>query len=93
MVAYELGVHGIDVRRAGRHARRPASRSAPTPCPPGPLVAKLTDGRYRLVAAQRALARGHGAARRRRGRACPAGGPDAPRVPPRPQTPELTSSR
>ncbi len=92
MVAYELGIHGIDVGALGgtpppgvvfRTNTCPAGRSWPS----SPTTASgwwPRNGRWRVVTAPRSDARG---------RACPAGGPDAPRVPPRAQTPELTSSR
>ncbi len=92
MVAYELGVHGIDVGALfGTTAPGVVFRTHTRTN--SPLVPKLTDprmrlaatsGRWRLVTAPRSDARG---------RACPSGGPNAPRVPPRDVTPELRSSR
>ena len=83
MVAYELGIHGIDVGALDRHPGARASSSAPSTVPDGPDGGrKLTDPRFRQVArsgrwrvwtAPRADARG---------RDCPAAGPDAPRVAP-----------
>ncbi len=92
MVAYELGIHGIEVGALfGTPAPGVVFRTKTRTT--SPIVPKLTDdrmrlvttsGRWRVVTAPRSDARG---------RACPAGGPDAPRVAPRPQTPELRSSR
>ncbi len=92
MVAYELGIHGIEVGALfGTPAPGAVFRTKTRT--QSPIVPKLTDprmrlvttsGRWRLVTAPRSDARG---------RACPAGGPDAPRVPPRSVTPELRSSR
>ena len=92
MVAYELGIHGIDVGRALRHPG--ARRGVPhQDAPDQPDRAQAhrhrmrlvtTSGRWRLVTAPRSDARG---------RACPSAGPDAPRVAPRDVTPELRSSR
>lgn len=92
MVAYELGVHGIDVGAlfgtpAPGAVFRTRTRRA------SPIVPRLTDarmrlvttsGRWRLVTAPRSDGRG---------RDCPAAGARAPRVAPRAQTPELRSSR
>ena len=92
MVAYELGIHGIEVGALfGTPAPGVVFRTKTRPV--SPIVPRLTDdrmrlvttsGRWRLVTAPRADARG---------RACPSGGADAPRVPPRDATPELRSSR
>jgi hypothetical protein len=92
MVAYELGIHGIEVGALfGTPAPGVVFRTQTRPT--SPIVPKLTDdrmrlvatsGRWRLVTAPRADPRG---------RACPSAGPDAPRVPPRDVTPELRSSR
>ena len=92
MVAYELGIHGIEVG-ALFGTRAPGVVFRTKTRPTSPIVPKLTDdrmrlvatsGRWRLVTAPRADARG---------RDCPSAGPDAPRVPPRPTTPDLRSSR
>lgn len=92
MVAYELGVHGVDVRALeGTPAPGVALRTHTIPA--GPLVIEVTDDRFREVAADgrwqvwtapRADARGHD---------CPAAGPAAPRVEPTDTTPALASSR
>jgi hypothetical protein len=92
MVAYELGIHGIDVGALGG-TPAPGVVFRTKTRPTSPIVPKLTDdrmrlvttsGRWRLVTAPRSDARG---------RACPAASPDAPRVAPRDVTPELRSSR
>jgi len=91
MVAYELGLHGIEVGALGG-TPAPGVAFRTRTIPDGPLVAKLTDDRFRRVAAnerwQVVTAPRSGAA----GKACPAAGPDAPRVDPGPQTPPQLSS-
>lgn len=92
LVAYELGIHGVDVR-ALEGTPPPGVAFRTHTIPDGPLVIDVTDDRFRQVAdhgrwliwtAPRADARG---------RACPAAGPQAPRVEPGPATPALASSR
>ncbi len=92
MIAYELGIHGIQVESL-----------VPTDPPglafqthtvrDGPLVTDVTDDRFRTVATNsrwRVLTAPRSDAA---GRDCPAAGPDAPRVAPGEVTPELASSR
>jgi hypothetical protein len=92
LVAYEMGVHGIDVGALGG-TPPPGVVFRTHTRPTGPLVAKLTDDRYRLVARNKRWRIATAPRADARGAACPAGGPGAPRVAPRPETPELTSSR
>ncbi len=95
MVAYQLGVHGINVGdvRPLKESPAPGAIFRTNTVPGGPLVAAVTDDRFREVArsgrwriwtAPRADARG---------RDCPAAGSDAPRVPPTTRTTQLSSSR
>ena len=92
MVAYEMGIHGIEVGALGG-TPAPGVVFRTHTRPTSPLVAKLTDDRFRLVTKNVRWRVATAPRADARGRACPAGGPDAPRVPPRAQTPELTSSR
>ncbi len=95
MVAYELGVHGIGVGdvRPLKESPAPGAIFRTNTVPGGPLVATVTDkrfreaarsGRWRIWTAPRSDARG---------RACPSPSADAPRVPPTARTTELSSSR
>jgi hypothetical protein len=92
MVAYVLGVHGLDVAdaRLGTPAPGLALRTNTTPAFPLTPVDDdrfrevATNGRWRVETAPRSDARGRG---------CPAAGADAPRVPPTRVTPDLVSSR
>ncbi len=95
MVAYQLGVHGIDVGdvRPLKHSPAPGAIFRTNTVPGGPLVATVTDkrfreaarsGRWRIWTAPRSDARG---------RSCPSPGAGAPRVPPTKRTTELSSSR
>ena len=92
MVAYEVGVHGIDVGALGG-TPAPGVVFRTNTVPDGPLVAKLTDVRYREVARNERWRVVTAPRSDARGSACPAGGAGAPRVPARSRTPELTSSR
>lgn len=92
MVAYQLGVHGIEVGALGK-LPGPGVTFRTHTVPDGPLVARVTDKRFREVTragrwqvwtAPRADARG---------RSCPSASAGAPRVKPIARTPELTSSR
>jgi hypothetical protein len=92
MVAYELGVHGVDVRALeGTPAPGVAFRTHTIPG--GPLVIDVTDDRFRQVAADGRWLVWTAPRADARGRACPAAGPDAPRVLPTDATPALASSR
>ena len=92
MVAYELGVHGLDVAdaRLGTPAPGVALRTNTTPISPLTPVDDsrfrevAADGRWRVETVPRSDARGRG---------CPAGGPDAPTAAPTRVTPDLVSSR
>jgi hypothetical protein len=78
MVAYELGVHGADVRSL-EGTPPPGAAFRTRTVPKGPLVIKLTDRRYRQVARVgkwRVLTVPPNGSRD-----CPAAGPDAPRAP------------
>ena len=92
MMAYELGVHGIDVG-ALVPTEPPGVAFQTHTVRDGPLVTDVTDDRFRTVATNsrwRVLTAPRSDAA---GRGCPAAGPDAPRVAPRDGTPELVSSR
>jgi hypothetical protein len=92
MIAYELGVHGLDVRAlAGTTPPGVAFRTHTIPN--GPLVIKVTDPRFRQVAADGRWLIWTAPRADAAGRDCPSGGPDAPRVVPGDSTPELASSR
>jgi hypothetical protein len=92
MVAYELGVHGLDVRALeGTPAPGVAFRTHTIPG--GPLVVKVTDRRFRQVAAEGDWLVWTAPRADAAGRACPAAGPGAPRVAPGSHTPALASSR
>jgi len=92
MVAYELGVHGVEV--AALVPTVPPGLAFQThTVRDGPLVTDVTDDRFRPVATNsrwRVLTAPRSDAT---GRECPAAGPDAPRVAPRAMTPKLVSSR
>ena len=92
MVAYELGIHGIEVG-ALVPTEPPGLAFQTHTVRDGPLVTDVTDDRFRTVATNsrwRVLTAPRADAA---GRDCPAAGPDAPRVAPRDVTPELVSSR
>ncbi len=78
MVAYELGVHGADVRSL-EGTPPPGAAFRTRTIPRGPLVIKLTDPRYRQIARvgkwRVVTVPPTG------GRDCPAAGPDTPRAP------------
>ncbi len=92
MVAYELGVHGLDV--AALVPTVPPGLAFQThTVRDGPLVTDVTDDRFRTVATNsrwRVLTAPRSDAA---GRDCPAAGPGAPRVAPSDVTPKLVSSR
>ena len=60
MVAYELGIHGIQV--GWKVTPPPGVAFRTRTVPDGPLVTKPTDDRYRLVRPARQVAAAHGAA-------------------------------
>ncbi len=100
MVAFEMGLHGIevgDVRPLKDH--KPPISPAPGvifrthTVPDGPLVASVDDGRFRQVGRSGRWQVWTAPRSDSRGRACPAAGAKAPRVKPATRTPELTSSR
>lgn len=92
MVAYEMGIHGIEVGSLGG-TPAPGVVFRTHTVPHGPLVANLTDHRFRLVTTNERWRVATAPRADARGGACPAGRPGAPRVPPRPETPELRSVR
>jgi hypothetical protein len=92
MVAYELGIHGLDVS-ALNGTTPPGAAFRTHTIPRGPLVIKGTDPRFRSAAASRRWELWTAPRADARGRACPAAGPSAPRVTPTPDTPALASSR
>jgi hypothetical protein len=92
MIAYELGVHGLDVR-ALEGTTPPGVAFRTHTIPNGPLVIKVTDPRFRQIAADGRWLIWTAPRADAVGRDCPSGGPDAPRVVPGDRTPELASSR
>jgi hypothetical protein len=92
MIAYELGVHGLDVR-ALEGTPPPGVAFRTHTIPNGPLVIKVTDPRFRQVAADGRWLIWTAPRADAPGRECPPAGPDAPRVVPGDRTPELASSR
>ncbi|MGI8844640.1 MAG: hypothetical protein ACR2HC_00420 [Thermoleophilaceae bacterium] len=98
MVAFEMGLHGIDV---GDVRPLKAQRVSPAPgvvfrthtVPDGPLVASIDDDRFREVGRSGRWQVWTAPRSDARGRSCPTAGADAPRVKPQPRTPALTSSR
>lgn len=91
LVAYELGVHGVDVRALeGTPAPGVAFRT--NTIPGGPLVIDVTDDRFHEVAAAGRWLVWTAPRADAVGRACPAAA-GAPRVAPGDGTPELASSR
>lgn len=92
MIAYELGVHGLDVR-ALEGTTPPGVAFRTHTIPRGPLVIKVTDPRFRQVAADGRWLIWTAPRADAIGRACPIAGPNAPRVVPGDHTPDLASSR
>jgi hypothetical protein len=95
MVAYQLGVHGINVGdvRPLKESPAPGAIFRTNTVPGGPLVAAVTDKRFREVSRSGRWRIWTAPRDDARGRNCPAAGADAPRVPPTPRTTELSSSR
>jgi hypothetical protein len=92
VVAYELGIHGLDVS-ALSGTTPPGAAFRTHTIPKGPLVIAVTDDRFRPAAASERWQLWTAPRADARGRACPAAGPDAPRVTPTSDTPALASSR
>jgi hypothetical protein len=91
MIAYELGIHGIDVGAlSGTPAPGVAFRTHTVP--KGPLVVHVDDERFRQVASSGRWLIWTAPRRDGVGDDCPAAA-GAPRVAPGSTTPELTSSR
>jgi hypothetical protein len=91
MVAFQLGVHGIQVGALGK-LTAPGVTFRTHTVPHGPLVARVTDHRFREVAHSGRWQIWTAPRSDARGSSCPAA-PGAPRVKPTARTPELTSSR
>lgn len=92
MVAYEMGVHGVDVR-ALEGTPPPGVAFRTHTIPTGPLVIAVTDARFREALADGRWQIWTAPRSDSLGDACPAAGPDAPRVAPTDLTPDLASSR
>jgi len=92
MVAYELGLHGLEVT-ALSGTTPPGVAFRTHTIPEGPLVIAVTDDRFRRAGASGRWQLWTAPRADARGKACPAAGPDAPRVKPSPTTPALASSR
>jgi len=92
MVAYELGVHGVDIAALVPTVPPGVAFQTHT-VPGGPLVTDVTDDRFRAVAVNRRWRILTVPPEDARGRGCPAAAADAPRAPRRPTTPQLSSSR
>jgi hypothetical protein len=92
MIAYELGVHGLDVS-ALSGTTPPGAAFRTHTIPNGPLVIALTDDRFEPVARSRRWELWTAPRADARGRACPTSSPQAKRVKPTPDTPALASSR
>ncbi len=92
MVAYVLGVHGLDVADA-RLGTPPPGVALRTNTIPASALTPVNDSRFQEVAANGRWRVETVPRDDARGRACPAAGPDAPRVPPSPTTPDLASRR
>jgi hypothetical protein len=92
MVAYELGLHGLEVTALSGTAPPGVAFRTHT-IPAGPLVIAPTDDRFRRAAASGRWELWTAPRADARGRACPAASPDAPRVKPTATTPVLASSR
>jgi len=100
MVAFEMGVHGIDVGDV-RPLKDHEPPMSPAPgvifrthtVPDGPLVASVDDNRFREVGRSGRWQVWTAPRSDARGRSCPSAGAGAPRVKPKAQTPALTSSR
>ena len=95
MVAYQLGIHGINVGdvRPLKQSPAPGVIFRTHTVPDGPLVAAVTDKRFREVDAAGRWQIWTAPRSDARGRDCPTAGPGAPRVPPTARTTELSSSR
>lgn len=92
MIAYELGIHGIQVISLAP-TEPPGVAFQTHTVVDGPLVTDVTDDRFRAVATNRRWRVLTVPRSDARGRRCPAGSADAPRAAPRDVTPELASSR
>jgi hypothetical protein len=91
MVAFQLGVHGIQVGALGK-LTAPGVTFRTHTVPTGPLVARVTDKRFRRVASSGRWQIWTAPRSDARGKSCPTT-PGAPTAKPTARTPELTSSR
>ncbi len=91
MMAYELGLHGENV--AANKTPAPGVAFQTQTVRDGPLVTAITDDRFREVTSNRRWVVSTAPRDDAYGRSCPLASPDAPRVPDKPYTPELVSSR
>jgi len=92
MLAYELGVHGLDVADANLGTRPPGVAFRTNTIPKADLT-PVDDPRFREVAGNRRWQVETVPRADARGRDCPAGGPGAPSAAPTRATPDLASSR
>ncbi|MGI8945599.1 MAG: hypothetical protein ACR2GL_05095 [Thermoleophilaceae bacterium] len=87
VVAYTLGIHGVEVDWIATPAPGVAFRTRTKPG--GPKVVVMTDDRFREIASADRWTALTAPRADRLGRACPASSRYAPRVPARPETPAL----
>ena len=90
MVAYTLGIHGIQVGWTETPAPGVAFRTRTVVT--GPKVVEMTDDRFRQIATTRRWTVLTAPRADARGRECPRSSRYAPRVPPRADTPDLRST-
>ncbi len=89
MVAYALDLHGENIGTLQTPAPGVAFRTHTIP--DGPLVAKITDDRFREVTSNRRWIVATAPRDDEIGDSCPAASPDAPRAPAKDYTPELVT--
>ncbi|MEJ7788358.1 MAG: hypothetical protein WKF29_00615 [Thermoleophilaceae bacterium] len=89
MVAYALDLHGENIGTLQTPAPGVAFRTHTIPN--GPLVAKITDDRFREVTSNRRWIVATAPRDDEIGDSCPAASPDAPRAPAKDYTPELVT--
>ena len=91
MVAYTLGIHGIQVGWTETPAPGVAFRTRTVPA--GPKVVQMTDDRFRQVTTTRRWTVMTAPRKDAAGRDCPASSRYSPRVPAGPQTPDFRAAR
>ncbi|MEJ7750494.1 MAG: hypothetical protein WKF32_03475 [Thermoleophilaceae bacterium] len=91
MVAYALDLHGENIGTAQTPAPGVAFRTHTVP--DGPLVARITDDRFRRITSNRRWIVATAPRADAIGKTCPAAGPKAPRAPAKDYTPELVDGR